>query len=116
MQWARVITCNNGKMVEVEKVLECSKRRDKPFCCQAGKPGEEGAARCLRSAEECQPWTGLAFMIQGATMHPAREQRGTLSLRKPVPAILAFISHFCLKQLNLRNDQVHVYRLTADRK
>ena len=34
--------------------------------------------------------------------------RGMLSLRKPVPAILAFISHFHLKQLNLRNDQVHV--------
>ena len=39
--------------------------------------------------------------------------RGTLSLRKPVPAILAFISHFRLKQLDLRNDQVHVDRLAA---
>ena len=28
--------------------------------------------------------------------------RGTLSLRKPVPAILAFISHFRLKQLDLK--------------
>ena len=39
--------------------------------------------------------------------------RGTLLLRKPVPAILAFISHFRLKQLDLRNDQVHVDRLAA---
>ena len=39
--------------------------------------------------------------------------RGTLSLRKPVPAILAFISHFRLKQLDLRNDQVHVDSLAA---
>ena len=30
-----------------------------------------------------------------------------LSLRKPVPAILAFISHFGLRQLNLRTGQVH---------
>ena len=41
------------------------------------------------------------------------KERGTLSLRKPVPAILAFISHFRLKQLDLRNDQVHVDRLAA---
>ena len=41
------------------------------------------------------------------------KRRGTLSLRKPVPAILAFISHFRLKQLDLRNDQVHVDRLAA---
>ena len=27
-------------------------------------------------------------------------------MRKPVPAILAFISHFRLKQLNLRTNQV----------
>ena len=40
-------------------------------------------------------------------------QMGTLSLRKRVPAILAFISHFRLKQLDLRNDQVHVDRLAA---
>ena len=40
-------------------------------------------------------------------------RRGTLSLRKPVPAILAFISHFRLKQFDLRNDQVHVDRLAA---
>ena len=39
--------------------------------------------------------------------------RDMLSLRKPVPAILAFISHFHLKQLDLRNDQVHVDRLAA---
>ena len=30
-----------------------------------------------------------------------------------MPAILAFISHFRLKQLDLRNDQVHVDRLAA---
>ena len=40
-------------------------------------------------------------------------KRGTLSLRKPVPALLAFISHFCLKQLDLRNDQVHIDGLAA---
>ena len=34
-------------------------------------------------------------------------------LRKSVPAILAFISCFRLKQLDLRNDQVHVDRLAA---
>ena len=30
-----------------------------------------------------------------------------------MPAILAFISHFRLKQLDLRNDQVHADRLAA---
>ena len=30
-----------------------------------------------------------------------------------MPAILAFISYFRLKQLNLRNDQVHVDRLAG---
>ena len=34
-------------------------------------------------------------------------------MRKPVSAILAFVSHFRLKQLNLRADQVHVDRLAA---
>ena len=42
-----------------------------------------------------------------------KSQRGTLSLRKPVPAILAFITHFRLKQLELRNDQGHVDRLAT---
>ena len=51
------------------------------------------------------------FVFNG--VHIVLEARGTLSLRKPVPAILAFISHFRLKQLDLRNDQVHVDRLAA---
>ena len=55
----------------------------------------------------------LKTCIQAKNSNRNSTLRGMLSLRKPVPAILAFISHFRLKQLDLRNDQVHVDRLAA---
>ena len=64
------------------------------------------AAVCPGKIELC---TSYLLFQSHYTLTP----RGTLSLRKPVPAILAFISHFRLKQLDLRNDQVHVDRLAA---